>query len=91
MPQSWVSADRQVFDGAGSITSLTLVSDGVGVADVTVKDGASPDGETLATLRALQNDTRHLPFAHPVEVFDGLYVDIGSNVEGVLVVWRRPL
>ena len=90
MARSFVTADRQVFQGAGRVSALTLVSDGVGVADLTLKDGESPDGETIVILRVLQNDTRHMVYPVPLEVFNGLYVDIGSNVEGLLVVWRRP-
>lgn len=89
MSRSWVTADARVFEGGGVVSSLTLVSDGVGVADVTLYDGPSAAGENILTLRALQNDTRHLPYPDPLEVLDGLFVDVGSNVSGLLVVWRR--
>lgn len=89
MGRKWVTADGLVFEGQGNIDAVTIVSDTVGVVDVTLKDGTNEDGETFLTVRALQNDSRHLAFPGPCPVDQGLYVDIGSNVAGVLIVWHR--
>lgn len=57
--------------------------------DTHLYDGTSTSGEQIVTLES--NNKRNLEFRPPVPVYCsmGLYVDVGTNVTGVLVMWRK--
>jgi hypothetical protein len=83
----WITADGLVASGPIVLRSISVVSDGVGAADATIYDGISDDGQTVAKITALSGDTRTLSFGDGIILPTGLYVDVGSNVTGVSIVW----
>jgi len=91
MAKTWVTEDRVAAHGHVYVDSVTLTPDAVGAATVTLKDGLNDDGETVLALSALTSDTKHVSFPNALEFHEGVYVDVGSNVAGVLVVWGRPV
>jgi hypothetical protein len=84
----WVTTDGLAFDGPAHLRGLTVVSDGGGVADVTLYDGLNDDGQLLGTFKALSDDSRVCIQAPGIPVVMGLYVDVGSNLEGALLSWE---
>jgi len=73
--RQWVTADAYLVPSAAG-------------ADVTLYDGENNTGDLIVTLKSAAV-TGH-KFKPPVPIYcrKGLYVDIGSNVTGVLVMWR---
>lgn len=85
--REWITADRRVASVPCEIVSLTIVSDGGGVPDATIYDGFNDDGEVVCTARTVQNESRSIDCGDGLTISTGIYVDIGSNVEGVLLTW----
>jgi hypothetical protein len=83
-----VTADRLLFYGKGEWGAFVLLTS-ADEGDVTVYDGLdAQSGKQLAKLQA--GDSAPLPFTfpEPVPVDRGLYVDVGSNVTSILMVYR---
>ena len=85
---TWVTQDGLVAEGPLRLRSVTLVATTAGAADVTLYHGRGTDGRVLAVMRTGASTSRNLPLSGGVELPQGLYVDVGSNVEGVAVVWE---
>ena len=85
---SWITADQQVVSGPLRLLAVTLVATSAGAADCTLYHGRGTDGVKLAVLRTGASTSRNLPLPRGVDLDQGLYVDVGSNVEGVVVVWE---
>jgi hypothetical protein len=81
------SADRLVTHAEGFLISAHLSSDGVGVATAVIYDGDNTQGDIIRDLAAMQggNDNFCPPVAIPFN--KGLYIDVGSNVASVTVVF----
>lgn len=69
------------------LSYVVLTSDGGGVADITIYDGESSNDDKLVTLKAASDGTSRLRFGYDLVTRKGLYIEIGSNVEGVLVIY----
>ena len=84
----WVTQSQPVFYGAGRITHIVLTATSAGVADITLYEGRDDAGKVLAVIKAAADGTRHVSMGRGLPVSSGLYVKLGSNVEGVLVLWE---
>lgn len=87
---SWefVTADKVVAEGPCEINRLHLVPSGASTGTA-VYDGASTEGTKIIGLVAATRTTHHTPFVPPIYCGQGIYIDIGTNVEGVLIQYRR--
>lgn len=56
-------------------------------AAVTVYDGQDASGRLVAVIEAAANLSWAVEFAGGLRIEDGIYVDLGTNVDDVLVVW----
>jgi len=83
-----VTVDTEVTGSPALIYSLTLCSDGGGIADAVVYDGGSNKGDRKIDLRVIDDDMRPLFFDPPLYFARGIYVDVGSNVESVLIQYH---
>lgn len=84
----WVTADELLSRVECELVWCILTSSGNN-ASITLHNGESATGETIATLEALAN--RSEPFMPPIPIYctRGLYVNIDANTTGVLVIWRE--
>lgn len=83
----YVSADTAVARGPVDYWGAILTGDGGGVADVTLYDGANASGRQVLTLWASTVESRIALLPIPITLEDGLFVDVGSNVTGVFVLY----
>jgi hypothetical protein len=80
-----VSTDPTLLFGAVILTSVTG-------GDATIYDGRdASSGSKVITLEGIANQSTPVMFPQPVTLQSGLFVDVGSNVTEVLVLWRRSL
>lgn len=70
-----------------TVVSVAVTSDGGGVADITLYNGESTNDDRLIKLKAGNDSTRSIRFSFGLYLSKGLYVDVGSNVESVLIVY----
>jgi hypothetical protein len=70
------------------VESLVLSSDGVGEADARVYDGHSADAKKYVQLYCVDEAQQQLKFNPPLVFDKGIYVDIGTNVDTVLIEYE---
>jgi len=85
---AWVTGDRLLSHGPCELIKAQLTATG-GNADVTLYNGESTAEEILFTLKTLQNVSQQADLPNPAYCGKGLYVDIGSNVLGLFVMWKE--
>ena len=83
-----ITGDTRVYVGPVDFAGLILAADGVGTADATVYDGRDAGGRQFTTFRTPVSRTE--PHGPPVPAFfgQGLFINVGSNVEEVVVLYR---
>ena len=84
----WVTQSQAVIYGRAAVKAIILTSDGTGAADVTLYEGRDDAGKVILVLRTPTNYSYQVTFDGGFPIQDGLYVKLGSNVAGVLVVWE---
>jgi len=84
----WITADELLSHGACELISIAQTSSD-DTSDATFYDGEDTNGKTILKLEALANRTAFAKFNVPIYCRRGLYVDVGSNVTGILVQWRE--
>lgn len=86
---SWdfVTTDRVLNSGPCELLFAYLVPSGA-TTDSALYDGISTSGKRIATLKVSSVDG--VAFSPPVPIYcdTGLYVDVGTSVTGILVMWR---
>ena len=84
-----VTGDARVFEGSGVLFGLVLLVSTTG-GDVTLYDGADAgSGRLIGTFEGIANESRPIVFGRNGILLDkGLFVDVGSNVTEVLVVYN---
>jgi hypothetical protein len=83
----FVTSSGKLDDGPCELISAHLVPSGATTSTI-LYNGISASGEKIIALERTTVD--NLDFAPPVPVFcpSGLYITVGTNVTGVLVIWR---
>jgi hypothetical protein len=87
---SWeyVTADRCVQVGECELVYARLVPS-ASTTDSALYDGTGTSGKKITDLKvAVVTDLEFKP-PIPIHCGTGIYVDIGTSVSGVLVVWRK--
>jgi len=84
----WCVDDQLITEGPGALIAVFLVSTSAGASSVTLYDGVSAAGEVVVTLRAPANEVSAIMVGGCVPFSTGLYIDVGTNVEGVLVIYE---
>lgn len=80
-----MTADGIVCRGPCFLTHIIITSDSGGVADAAVYDGIDTSGKLYTGMRCKDDDTEECTPSPPAYFRQGIYVDIGSNVENVMV------
>jgi len=85
----WVTADELLTTHPCELIYAQAVSDGGEIKDTIIYDGENTRGEQIINLQ--KGTTGNVTFAppEPLMCHSGLYVNIGSSTEGVLVMWRH--
>ena len=87
---SWeyVKADKCVAQIACELVYARLVPTGA-TTDSALYSGRDAGGKLITGLK--RSGVDDLEFSPPVPVYcpEGLFVDVGSSVDGILVVWRN--
>lgn len=83
----WVTASQILSKKGCTLLDAVLVASSAGSATTTLYDGVNTTGKVIVTLSAVASDMGHLEVAVGIPLENGLYVDVGSNVVGVLVLW----
>jgi hypothetical protein len=91
MPGPWsvarVLADDRVVQGPLVYHGAYLRADGVGAATADVYDGSSTGGQLRDGLRAATSEHDQHLYDAGIAFNNGLFVDLGSNVDVLLVYW----
>lgn len=79
------AVDTKVCTAPVSIERVVVTPDSAAVGDITLYDGESSNDPEILTIRTASGETKVIPFAPGLKTKRGLYLDVGSNVEDVLI------
>ncbi len=82
-----ITGDRVVSRSPVFVSSIVITSDGGGEADAKLYDGVSTTDPVLLSIYTVDEAMAQLNFNPPLETQRGLFVDIGTNVTEVLIVY----
>jgi hypothetical protein len=85
--RQWVTADALLAEKECELVYAYLTPSTAN-ADVSLYDGENTSGDLVATLKEAAVSGHEFQPPVPIHCRKGLYVDVGSNVTGVLVMWR---
>lgn len=86
---AWVTADMLLSHRPCELAYAQAVSDGGEIKDTWLYNGENTNGEKIINLQSGHHGNGILSPEVPIYCYRGLYVDIGSSTEGVLVQWRE--
>ena len=91
-PLAWanIEADAIITREPAWLVGVIVTSNNTtGAADATVYHGTTTDGRKIGKFKAVTYDSRLIPIPFPgLPCPHGIYVDVGSNVDNVLVIYR---
>ena len=85
--RQWVTADALLAEKECELLYAYLVPSAAN-ADVSLYDGENTTGSLIATLKEAAVSGHEFTPPVPIYCRKGLYIDVGSNVTGVLIMWR---
>lgn len=85
----WVSqsTDGVICKGKTLLFSVCLTDDAGGNADITLYDGENASGIKIAKIKTLQHTSFQAKWTPALELDNGLYLDVGSNVDSVVLTF----
>lgn len=84
----WVTEDRLVSADRFELWGFVLVTSTDGGSITLYNQRSAEAADTMGTYKALANSPLSVMFPRGVSCERGLYVDVGSNVTGVLIIGR---
>ena len=87
---TWVTQSKAVLLGGGKLLRADLVAAGSGAAQAFLHQGVDDAAPLLVCLSAPANSMRSISFQPGLDLTEGLYVRLGANVQGVLILWEPP-
>jgi len=85
----WCTNDQLISPGPVFLLAVMLTSTGAGAATVTIRNGHNTGDEIALVVSALANYTSPVSPVYPIYLDKGLFVDVGSNVAGALVIYYQ--
>jgi hypothetical protein len=85
--RQWVTANARLCEKECELFFAYMVPSAAS-ADVSLYDGENTTSDLIASLKSAAVTGHEFRPPVPIYCHKGLYVDIGSNVTGVLVMWR---
>jgi len=86
----WCTVDQLVSPGPCFLLGIMLTASSAGAATATIRNGHNTGGEIVCVVGASASWTVTFPPQSPIYLDKGLFVDVGSNVTGVLVMYYQP-
>ena len=85
---AWVTGDRKLTDQKSELVAAYLVVSAAST-DSAIYNGSDTSGDKILALESAA--ITNLPFEPPVPIYcgKGIFVDVGTNVTGILVIWRN--
>jgi hypothetical protein len=85
---AWVTGDRKLTDRESELVAAYLVVSAAST-DSAIYNGADTSGDKILDLKSAA--ITNLAFEPPVPIYcsKGIFVDVGTNVSGILVLWRN--
>lgn len=83
----WLTADQLVNEGRTLLCQLIVNASADG-GSVTIYDGLNANGDLVGVFDGLAAGCNPIAFGRGVCLTRGLFVDIGSNITGVTVIYR---
>ena len=85
---AWVTGDRKLTDQVSELIAAYLVVSAAST-DSAIYNGSDTSGDKILALESAA--ITNLPFEPPVPIYcsKGLFVDVGTSVTGILVLWRN--
>jgi len=88
MPQFLeTKVDTLLREGPGVLLGVLVTSHSNDPGIVVLYDGSSTDGRKMLDVRAPTNLTYFVEFKYPLSFREGLYVDVGGDVDSCVVLW----
>lgn len=84
----WLTADELLSHGACELCQIVFSGSTKG-SQVTPYDGENTLGKKIGIFEAQASPSLPIRFDPPIYCRRGLYIDVGSYFNGVLVVWRE--
>lgn len=82
-----VISDSAINTGPCVVAGL-IINASVDGGDVSLYDGNDAlSGRLFDTFQGLANESKPIPFPAPVHFEQGIYIDVGSNITSVTVIW----
>jgi len=85
--RQWVAANALLAEKECELVYAYLAPSAAN-ADVSLYDGENTSGDLICTLKSAVVTGHEFRPPEPIHCHKGLYVDVGSNVTGILVMWR---
>lgn len=83
-----LTGDAQVTEGPALLYGLVLLTSVTG-GDVTVYAAGGPQpARQVGRFEAIADDSHPILFPSPLRMDGGIYVDVGSSVAEVLILWE---
>lgn len=88
---TYLTADALISKGPVILLATILLVSTTG-GDVTIYDGQdATNGKKVNVHEGTANECNSVQYGPGVLLRSGLFVDVGSNVTGICVVWKRAL
>lgn len=82
-----IKSDQLINQGKTIFAGL-IIEASADPGDVTIYDGLdTSSGRLFGKIKGLANDSKIAGMPAPVHFDSGLYIDVGSNITGVTVIW----
>jgi len=83
-----ISKDSVIIASPCLISAIILSSDGTSASSCDIYDSRGTKVNKILTLRAPANQSAIVLSAFPIRCNNGIYIDVGSNVECVTVFYK---
>ncbi|GAI12875.1 unnamed protein product [marine sediment metagenome] len=83
----WTEQDVCVWEGKLEVSAIIVTSE-ASPGDVTFKNGRDSGGNTILIVEGLANRSQQMCFPKPFYLENGLYLELGENTMGVMVVFK---
>ena len=84
----WITQSGVVFPNNGKLLAVGIVATSAGAATATLYHGRDDAAKTVLKVSAPASDSKGFRPPNGIPLPNGLYIALGSNVDGVLVVWE---
>lgn len=80
--------DGFVTPGPVNLTEIVLLASSAG-GDASLYDGRdSGSGDLIGTFKGAANVSLPIPFDPPIHCANGIYLDVGTSITEVLILWE---